>query len=74
MSANRKAAERGLVAGRTGDEWNPYRRPDRRDLWERGRINGTAGGCARGAIAPHAPSPCQRNKLAGQCACIGARL
>jgi ribosome modulation factor len=58
MRTNRYAAERGINAGRSGmsADANPFKRADRRELWERGRINGKAGGFACGAIAPHAPT------------------
>ena len=58
MSGNRFAAERGIVDGRegAGEGGNPFRRADRRDLWERGRQNGRKGGFPCGAIAPHAPT------------------
>lgn len=58
MSGNRYAAERGINAGREGlpASCNPFRRDDRRDLWERGRVNGAAGGLPCGAIAPFPPS------------------
>lgn len=58
MKTDRHAAMRGLIAGRigAGPALNPFRRSDRRDLWERGRQNGAKGGYPCGAIAPHPPT------------------
>lgn len=58
MQSNRFAAVRGIKAGRegAGEGGNPFRRKDRRDLWERGRQNGRLGGFPCGAIAPHPPT------------------
>jgi hypothetical protein len=58
MKTNRYAAERGIEDGRAGagPSGNPFRNAERRDLWERGRINGALGGFPCGAIAPNPPT------------------
>ena len=58
MKTNRYAAERGIIAGRQGfgPDANPFKRRDRRELWENGRQNGSRGGVPCGAIAPHPPT------------------
>jgi len=58
MSGDRFAAVRGITAGRNGvgPDANPFKRADRRDLWERGRQNGVKGGFPCGAVAPHPPT------------------